>query len=178
MKRFLATALCGALLVVGGATTASADDAPPISPLSLCSGSNIIYKTSNASTTFTQASQSNSSVTGGPGVTLAISTSATFTVSGTISSSVDVTASTVVASVKSSLGVSITTSKSGTTTNSGSWVVPLDYEIGRLAIGSMKYKGTVTKYLENSNCVQVQQGTSAAYNAPVNEWHFQHTKVA
>jgi hypothetical protein len=50
--------------------------------------------------------------------------------------------------------------------------VPSTWQIGRLEIGSNKYAGTTTKYLENSNCVLVKMGTAATYNAPQQEWHF------
>jgi hypothetical protein len=117
-------------------------------------------------------------VTGGPGVTLKISMSVTFSVSGSISSSAEVSGSVVVATVKAQLGSTIGATFSGTATSSGAWTVPSDYQIGRLAIGSNKYAGTVTKYVENTNCVWVKIGTSATYNAPAKEWHFRTSKVA
>lgn len=157
------------------AATAPSDDAPT---KSLCSGSRTYTKATNTGVAFQQAGGDYSSVTGGPGVHLSISTTRTFTVSGTITSTAEVSADAVIASVKSGVGVSIGKSQSGTTTNSGLWVVPSNYKIGRLAIGSMKYRGTVTKYLENSNCVAVKLGSSASYNAPKREWHFQTTRVS
>lgn len=183
MKRIFASASLVVALFLAFGSPASADSGTStggseVSPASLCSGSYTFFKTNNTGIQFTQASQPNSSVTGGPGVTLSISTSTTFTVSGTVSASAEVSTSAIFASVSATMGVSITNSKSGTTTNSGSWTVPSNWNIGRLAIGAMKYKGTVTKYLENKDCVDVQVGSSASYNAPQNEWHFQTSKVS
>lgn len=169
-----AASLAVALLGLG-ATDASAAGA---SPDSLCSGDLYVNRATNASITFTQASGPNSSVTGGPGVTLGISTSTTFTVGGSITASAEVDASAVVAAVKVSTGVTITTSKSGTTAVSGSWTVPSNWQLGRLAIGSNKYQGTVTRYHERKDCSLARVGSSALYNAPANEWTFNTTRVA
>ncbi len=110
-------------------------------------------------------------------MTLGISTSTTFTVSGSITATTGVTVSAAVASVKADVGVTIGTSQSGQTSNSGTWKVPASYKVGRLEIGSNKYKGTVTRYLENKNCTLVQQGSAAIFNAPHKEWHFKTSKV-
>lgn len=194
MKKSLGTVAVTALLVLAGGTSAMAAEGPTAGAQnaptttngtdstdgtdSLCSGSRVVYKSSSSAGSFTQASGANSSVTGGPGVTLAISTSTTFTVSGSITATTGVTVSNVVASVKADVGVTIGASKSGTTTNSGSWTVPSSYGSGRLAIGSMKYSGTTTKYIENSSCTLVKQGSSATFNAPQQEWHFQTSRVS
>jgi hypothetical protein len=138
----------------------------------------VVYKASNSSITFTQASGSNSSVTGGPGITLTISRATTFTVGGSLGASIDVSGSIEVVTIKQAYNVTLTASKSGTSTSTGSWTVPSTYKVGRLAIGAFKYKGTVTKYVENKNCVLVKFGTAAQYNAPANEWSFQRSRVA
>lgn len=177
MKRILATAAIAAFFVMAGSTAAMAADAGDISPNSLCSGSRTVFQSRVSSSPFVQASGYNSSVTGGPGVTLVISTSTTFTVSGSITATTGISVSNVVASVKADVGVTIGQSKSGTTSNSGSWTVPSTYKIGRLAIGAIKYSGTTTRYLENSSCTLVYQN-STPFNAPQNEWHFQTSKVS
>jgi hypothetical protein len=186
-RRLLASSVLALGLMLGttaGASAATPEIAGPdvssgtVSPDGLCSGSRVVYRTANSSITFTRASQSNASVTGNGGVTIGISTSTTFTVSGSITTTADVTLSAVVGSVKSSMGVTIGASRSGTTSNSGSWTVPTSWQIGRLEIGSNKYAGTTTKYLENSNCVLVKMGTAATYNAPAQEWHFKTSRVA
>lgn len=185
MKKILATGLVVAALMLGGGTSAFADTATnptaqssTPSPQSLCSGSLIVYHSSTGAGAFSQASGPNSAVTGSAGVTLAISTSTSYTVSGSITATAGVSVSNVVATVKADVGVTIGQSKTGTTTNSGSWTVPSSYNIGRLAIGALKYSGSVTKYLENSNCVLIQQGSPATFNAPRNEWSFQASKVS
>jgi len=171
-----ATVALVAIFALGlGVAPASASEA---GPLSLCSGSNQKNTANNKSITFTRASGANSSVTGGPGVTLTISKSTTFSVSGSITGSSSVSASVVVATVQAQVGATIGASYSGTSSSSGAWTVPSTYQIGRLEIGSNKYAGTVTHYVENSNCVWVQSGTSAAYDAPAKEWHFKTSKVA
>jgi len=76
--RFLTTAAIALALVVATGGTASAAE-PEVGPQAAC-GNQFIYKAANASITFTQAAGPNSSVTGGPGVTLAISKTTTFTV--------------------------------------------------------------------------------------------------
>ncbi|WP_156109993.1 hypothetical protein, partial [Cryobacterium sp. MLB-32] len=170
MKKTVATVIVTAVMVVVvGATSATAADP---SPQSLCSGSRVVYQSSTTGGPFVQASQANSSVTGGPGVTLGISTSTSFTVSGSITATTGISVSNVIASVKADVGVTIGSSKTGSTTNSGSWTVPATYNVGRLAIGAAKYSGSTRRYLENSNCVLVFQN-STSYNAPQQEWHFQ-----
>lgn len=144
----------------------------------VCSGSYTFNKVTNDSITFTRATGSNSSVTGDTGVTLKISKSTTFKVSGSIDGSAEVSVAKVVAAVKAKLGATIAASRTGKSSTSGAWTVPPNYKKGRLAIGSNKYKGTVTKYLENKACVNVKVGSSAKYNAPKNEWHFKTSKVA
>jgi len=203
MKKILATTALVGLLIAGGATSARAGALPgapgapgaPVAPgaagapgaadlgsrvgasRSLCSGGRVFYRASHTGTAFAQASGANSAVTGGPGVTLTISRSTTFTVGGSITSTGGISASAVIATVKADVGVTVQASRSGTTTNSGAWRVPGNYTIGRLAIGSLKYSGRVTKYLENSGCQQLSQGT-VSYNAPRNEWHFQTSRVS
>lgn len=174
MKKTLATAIVAALVVLGGPTSAMAADP---SPQGLCSGSRIVFKSSTTSSPFVQASQANSSVTGGPGVTLGISTSTSFTVSGSITATTGITVSNVVASVKADIGVTVGTQKTGTTTNNGAWTVPSTWNVGRLAIGSFKYSGTTRRYLENSACTLVLQN-STSFNAPKQEWHFQTSRVS
>lgn len=175
MKRILAAAialgltLMMSMLVVSPASAGTAG---------VCSGSRTFTKVANDSITFKQASGNNSSVTGGPGVTLTISKSTTFTVGGSISGTADLSVGAVIAAVKGALGVTIQGSRAGTSSTSGAWKVPSTYKVGRLAIGANKYAGTVTKYLENKGCVAVKIGSSAKYNAPKNEWHFKTSKVA
>jgi hypothetical protein len=164
-----------ALLV---AAPANAADSGTVTPQSVCSGDYYFYKANITSHEWTQASQSNSSVTGGPGVTLAISTSTTFTVSGSITITGEVSLSDTIVSVKASVGATIGKSKSGTTTNSGSWTVPASYNKGRLAIGTEKYKGTTTRYHETKSCTNVASGSPSSYNAPSQEWDFEHFKVS
>jgi hypothetical protein len=172
----LITALFVAIATVG--VTAGTASAAEISPYGLCSGSNYVYKTVVTSgPTFTQATQPNSSVTGGPGVTLSISTSTNFTVTGTVSTSATATAGVILAQASVTAGVSLAVSKSGTTTNSGAWTVPSNYQVGRLAIGSYKYSGTVTQYLENSSCTLIQQGSPLSFNVPRNEWSFMPSRL-
>lgn len=136
------------------------------------------YEATNDSSAFTQASGSNSSVSGGPNVKLSISTSTTYTVTGTLGATTTITASAVIGSVSQAFNVSIAESKSGTTSVGGAWTVPADYQIGRLAIGSLKHSGTVTRYTVNPNC-SLTYHSSTSYNAPPsNEWTFTHTRVS
>lgn len=180
-----ATVLAAALVLLGltGASAESSHGGSGGAPstnraTSLCSGGRTVYRASNSSITFTQAKGTNSSITGGPGITLTISRATTFTVGGSIGASADVSASAEIVTVKQAFNVTLTASKSGTSTSSGSWKVPANYKVGRLAIGAFKYKGTVTRYLENKNCALVKYGAAAQYNAPANEWSFQRSKVA
>lgn len=175
-------ALAAGLVTLGatGASAASGDGSSPngITPLSVCSGDYYYNKATIGSMTFTQASGPNSSVSGGPGVTLRISTSTTYTVSGTISASAEVDASAVIAAVKVAAGVAITQSRSTTTSVDGAFTVPGNWVLGRLAIGAEKYRGIVTKYHELRSCAVSQVGTSASFDAPANEWTFMPTRVA
>lgn len=176
-------------LIAGGAGAAQADvrgeaelptlvaDDNGIAPMALCSGGRVVVKNSLTSY-FKRANGDFSSVSGDPGVTLALSTSRTYTVTGTVTASATVTASVAVASASATAGGSVAASYAGTTQASGSWTVPSNYKKGRLEIGSDMYKGTVTKYMENRNCDLVKQGSSATINAPRKELHFKRTKVA
>ena len=110
-------------------------------------------------------------------MTLGISTSTSFTVSGSITATTGISVSNVVASVKADVGVTIGSSKTGATTNSGSWTVPATWNVGRLVIGAAKYSGSTRRYIENSTCVLVFQN-STSYNAPQQEWHFQTSRVS
>jgi len=106
------------------------------------------------------------------------STSVTFAVGGSITASSTVSASAAIASVSATYGATITATKSGTATTSVSWRVPASYQLGRLSIGAFKYSGLTTRYLENSACTLVKQGSSATYIDPRNEWAFITQKVS
>ncbi|MFT2712392.1 MULTISPECIES: hypothetical protein [Clavibacter] len=182
MKKAIgALALTALFIAVSGSSASAAPvsskDDGQVRPNAECSGSNIVYKTTGVSSVFTQAPGSMSSVTGGPGVTLQIDTTVSFEVSGSINATTSVSLSSVVASVQQDVGVTIGVSKTGTTTNGGSWTVPSDYVLGRLALGAVKYSGTTTQYLENSGCNLIKQGESAAFDAPAQEWSFQTSRV-
>jgi hypothetical protein len=181
MKKIFAVAAVAAALFTGSVAPAYAAEpvsaAVPASTQSLCPGNYVHYTVASSGYNFQQATGSMSYVSGDTGVTLSISTSTSFTVSGSLTTTGSITASSVVASVQASVGVTVTQTKSGTTTNSGAWTVPSNYLKGALAIGSLKYHGTVYKYLENSACVDILQATTA-YNAPQNSWHFATFKIA
>jgi hypothetical protein len=153
--------------------------AEEVTPQAACGPNDFNYVDTSTGYTFTRASGNNASVSGDAGVTLSISTSTTFTVSGTIGSSTGLSASIVILTVKQDLNISITASISRTSTNSGSWTVPNSYTNGgRLEIGARKYKGVVTKYrAKPADCSNGAYISSASYNAPDNSWHFQHTKL-
>ncbi|GAA4682436.1 hypothetical protein GCM10025780_29880 [Frondihabitans cladoniiphilus] len=136
------------------------------------------YKASDSSKTFTQASGANSAVTGQGGVTLSISRSTTFTVSGTFTSTTGVTVSAGLAAIKEDIGVSVGVSHSGTSTSSGSWTVPSNWSYGRLEIGSLKHRGTVQKYIENTQCALNASGSAAIYNVPETGWTFVHVNAS
>ena len=171
MRRLLAS---GGVAVL---TAALVILAPTASYATQCSGGRQVDKVANESTRFTQAKGDGSSVTGGPGVTLKSSRTKTFKVSGSISDTREISAGRVIAAVKRSLNVTIQASRSGKSSVSGEWTVPRKWKIGRLAIGSIKYKGSVRHYVENRNCKLVKVGDTALYNAPKGEWHFQRSRV-
>ena len=181
MKKFVLTTVLATALVIAGGTSASAitpsDALTPASTQSECSGSRTVYQSTKDGGVFTQAAQSNSSVSGQGGITIGISTSTTFTVGGSFTTTAGVSASTIVATVKADFAVTVQASRSSTTSNSGSWTVPESWGSGRLAIGTMKYRGTVTKYLENRNCQLVQQD-QGSYNAPQAEWFFTKARTS
>src|SRR5690606_16475405 len=133
-------------------TAALISFAPTAAHAGECEGGRHVYKVSHESKRFTQAKGANSSVTGSGGVTLKISKSTSFTVGGSISDTREVSVGRVIASVKRKLNVTIQAKRKGKSSVSGAWTVPANWEIGRLAIGSIKYKGTVTRYVENRAC--------------------------
>lgn len=174
MKRSAIAAVLAFGLVAIGTPAAHADEP---TPKSLCAGGRVVYKASKAGSGFVRASGKNAATTGGPGVTLTISTTDTYTVGGSLTTTTGISAGSVVASVKADIGVTLQSSRSGTTSSTGSWKVPSSYKQGRLEIGSFKYSGSVSKYIENRSCQLVRQATTN-FNAPRNEWHFQTSKIA
>ncbi len=145
---------------------------------SQCEGGVTFYRANNATTTFTPATGKDSSVTGNSGVTLTISRSTSFAVTGTFSSTTGVTLQAGVAAVKQDYGWSVAVNKTGTSSSSGAWKVPSSYKIGRLSIGALKHRGTIQQYVQNRACKNVATGKSASYNMPENGWSFQHSKVS
>jgi len=145
---------------------------------SQCEGGVTFYKATNNSTTFTQASGRDSSVTGSNGITLTISRSTTFGVTGTFSATTSVSVNAGVAAVKQDYGWSVAVNKSGTSSSSGAWKVPNSYKIGRLTIGALKHRGAVQQFVQNRACKNVATGSAATYNMPENGWSFQHSKVS
>lgn len=140
------------------------------------------YVTSVGGNGFQRASGANASITGGPGVTLTISRSTTFTVGGSITATADVGASVawklISAKLGGALAVGVNASFAAMSSSSGAWTVPSTYKTGRLEIGAIKYQGKVQKIKYNTGCGIVNVGTAATFNVPKDEWHFRHTKVA
>lgn len=169
-------------IVVDTPTTGSGWTSPVTHPgdttSGLCEGGVTFFKANNAANTFTQATGNNSSVTGSSGITLTISRSTSFGVTGTFSSTTGVTVQAGIAAVKEDLGWSLALNKTGTSSSSGAWKVPSSYKIGRLTIGALKHRGTLTQFVENRSCKDVATGKSASYNMPENGWSFQHSKVS
>jgi hypothetical protein len=161
-----------------GATATPALAGPP-TPKMACNLNDYNYVDTSTGYTFTRASGTNASVSGDAGVTLTISTSTTFTVSGTIASNTQLSASVVIITVNQAFNISITTGISRTSTNSGAWTVPASYTNGgRLEIGARKYKGVVTMYqAKPSDCSNGAYISSASYDAPDDGWYFQHSKL-
>ncbi len=147
------------------------------SPNGLCEGGVVSRKATETLTNFTIATGRDSTVSGDSGVTLTISRSTTFGVTGTISSTTSVSASDVITTVKEDVGVSVAATKSGTSSTSGAWKVPSAWKRGQLQIGAIKHKGSVQKYVENKACKKVASGTAATYNIPETGWYFHHVKL-
>ncbi|WP_299958652.1 hypothetical protein [uncultured Modestobacter sp.] len=174
MKKSIITSAMALALVASGGSVAMAGEQ---GVQGLCEGG-YVNVASNTGVGFQQATGLNSSITGNRGVTLAISTSTTFTVTGTVSANTDISVGAALAAVKVNTGVSVAASKAGTTSASGAWVVPDTMNVGRLQIGAMKYRGSVTRYRESASCARTKVGTSVSYNVPKNEWHFMTSKVS
>ena len=174
MKKLIATAIVTGLLVLGGA---SAVQAAPAAPMGLCPGGRVVYKSTVSTPVFKEATGAQSSVTGSSGVTLTISRSTTFTVTGSQTLTAGISGSVIVATVKLDQGITLGMSFSGTSTSSGSWKVPASYNTGKLSIGSLKYSGTVKKYIENTACTLVPQSGVATFNQPEKAWSFKHFKI-
>lgn len=188
MKNMYRVSACAAVLglsLVFSGVPAFAEELPSnqnspeiVVPYSQCPNGGTMYKAIKDSYKFKQASGSRSRVSGDPGVTLRISTSRTFSVSGTISSTSSVSASVVLATVQSQLGFSISTSFSGTTENSGSWKVPKSYKRGgALAIGARVHSGAVQRWTLNVKCQPKNLVDAASYKAPQKGWYFKTYKL-
>ena len=129
--------------------------------------------------TFTRASGFNSAVSGDPGVTLTISRTTTFTVSGSLGATSSISGSVIVLTAQQQLNVTLTATFSGQSSSSGSWTVPSSYTNGgKLEIGSRKHRGTIEKFqAKPSNCTNGTLLASTTYNAPEDGWYFQHVKL-
>ena len=108
------------------ATPAFAAD-PDVSPMGACGYGDYNYVNTSYGYVFTRASGTQSAVSGDPGVTISISTSTSFTVSGTLGGNTQISASIVVLTVQQSMSISITAGFTRTTTNSGAFQVPWDW---------------------------------------------------
>ncbi len=179
-KTTLLLTVVATFFAVGAATPAfAADPDPDISPMGACGYNDYNYVNRSYGYVFTRASGSRSAVSGDPGVTLTISTSTAFTVTGTIGSNTQISVSMVILTVQQSLNVSITAGFTRTTTNSGAWTVPASYTNGgMLEIGARKYSGTVSKYRAKvSDCTNGAFISSVNYNAPQDGWYFKTTRL-
>ena len=165
-------------LMLGSVSTPALASPEPTATVT-CGPDDVNYVDADDVSTFTVASGDNAVVSGDAGVTLAISRSTTFSVGGSISNTSSISASLVVATVSDALGVTITSSYSGTSSSSGSWTVPDDYTNGgRLEIGALKHSGEVQQYQANpDDCSNGDLVSSAAYDAPETGWFFKHVKI-
>lgn len=180
--------MTAAVLVMACAAGASAvgrpdpaDAAPStaaMTPDSACPNGGVAWEDEGDTYSFTQASGSNSRVSGDPGVTLSISTSTAFTETGSIGTATGITTSDVITTVKTDVNVTISKGYTKTSSNSGSWTVPASYTNGgALAIGTRKHRGSVQKWQVNAFCAPSKIMSSVSYNAPETGWYFKRFRL-
>lgn len=182
--RGLAGCLMTGALLVGVSATASQAATPiqsaPVSeasspaPDGVCSGGWVYTTTKTSGPTFQQAA--GASVSGDGGITLSLSRSKTYTVTGTISGSTSAEAGVIFAKASATVGASVALSHSSTITSGGTWTVPSNWAGGRLTAGSMKYGGGWKKFQELPNCSLVLN-KSGTWNGPKLEWHFKTERL-
>lgn len=178
-SKVVAASLASVLVTGLPLLSGPAQAAPALVPQSQC-GNHVFYRVHNKAIYFKQAKGKYSSVAGDPGVTLGISKSRTFTISGSITSTVDVQADVVFAKVGASVGVTVGGSYSGQSEISGSWTVPHTRKYrngGVLSIGTRKYKGVIRKFEETGSCNN-KLIWKAYYNLPQQRFYFHHAPVA
>ncbi len=99
---------------------------------------------------------------GGPGVALSISIAAGVTLQAQISGTVGFEASAVIASAKTTYGLSFSASVTATATFSGSWTIPKNVKEGWIAIGAKADRTNWKKYQQMGNCTDKLIGSGTA----------------
>lgn len=171
--------MAAAVPAASGPAMAADDNAGvSVSPNSACPNGAVVWEDEGDTYTWVQASGNNARVSGDPGVTLGISTTTSYSETGSISVSSGITVSDVITTVKTDVGVTISQGYSMTTSSSGSWTVPASYTNGgALAIGARKHKGSVQKWQANVNCAPTTLLSSSSYKAPEVGWYFKHFQL-
>jgi hypothetical protein len=180
MKKAIAFIVITGFLLVSGASTATAAVPTGVGTVKPQSAGGCdpatTYKDENDTYKFTQASGSGSGVIGGPGVTLTISRSTSFTVSDSVETTGGFTASIDIAAVNAAISPTVGVSFSGESTSSGAWTVPSSYTRGELEIGTDLHSGDVARWTTYTDCTSKKTATSN-YKLPVHAWDFEHFKL-
>lgn len=178
-SRFASSIVASALLLSAGASAAAAAPGSSDPQKTPCQGETYYVVSAPGPAHFKKSSSPYSSVTGGPGVTIAISRSKTFTVGGSITGTVSADAGIILAKVGTSVSIQGSTSWSDNVTVGGSFTVPSTWKVGRLSIGTMGYNGT-WKYVQSrpSDCAAITLRGGSYYDIPRDEFHFPSERVS
>lgn len=187
VSRILITTAVAAGLLLAGAPAEASEPLPPrpagadlggghVTPQALCDGRAYYTTKVTSGPTFKQAKQSGAAVTGGPGVTLSITRSKSFTVSGSVTGTAGFDAGAIIAKASASVGVTLGASYSSTITHGGSWKVPRTWKVGELAVGSLTYSGKWYQKRELPTC-RIYTSKSGSFKAPRKSFHFNTRRV-
>lgn len=100
---------------------------------------------------------------GQKGVTLGIAKGTSWTIGGSVTGTVKAEAGVIFAKAETSLAITVSLSRTTTTTFSGSWTVPKSQSVGWLEVGTNQgYSFKWTKYHYNAPCTKVVEGSGTA----------------
>lgn len=128
----------------------------------------------NTSQSVSYIANGTSRIYGSAGGTLTIAAGTSKTISGSLQTTASAEAGVVFAKASVSVGVTIGLSKTVTTTNSYSWVVPANQNPGWIELGSAGYQISWTKGTWQSPCTWVQTGSGSILGATSNQY-FTHS---
>lgn len=165
----------GLLLGASGQAFAAAPAAATVSAGEVnpraCQPAGVQYNTTQSVSYITDGA---SRIYGSPGGTLTIASGTSKAISGSLQTTASAEAGVVFAKASVSVGVTIGLTRTVTTTNSYSWVVPADQNPGWIELGSAGYQINWTKGSWQSPCTWVQTGSGRVLGATSNQY-FTHS---